>query len=174
MSPPRIIPSDAEQTVRDALSRVSSAGDDLEDVLAQTEAAVRDVFLRRHNELGPALETLREAKAALEAAVAAHPLLFAKRRSRVAAGVQVQVRKRPDKWELDADATADLIREHLPHLASAVSTKTVVDTKKLESLSTAQLKKIGVVRTKVGENTHIKRLRDDLDERLAQVGPWLS
>ena len=174
MPPPKPRTVDPEQAVRDALKRVSVAGDDLEDVLSQAELDVADVFVRRHNELSPVLADLASAEQALLEAVESHPQLFVKPRSRSAAGVKAERRKSPDKWEFDPDATAKLIGEHMPALASAISKKTVIDTKKLGSLTPAQLKKLGIKRTVGAEKTTIKRLRDDLDERRVRLEPWLS
>lgn len=174
MPPPKPRSVDPEQAVRDALKRVSEAGDDFEDVLSQAERDVADVFVRRHNELAPALEALKTAEGRLVETVESHPQLFVKPRSRSAAGVKAERRKNADKWELDPEATAELIREHMPALASAISKKTVIDTKKLGSLTPAQLKKLGVKRTVGAEKTTIKRLRDDLGERRARLEPWLS
>lgn len=172
--PPRAAPVSAEQAVDAALEAVSSAGDDLEDVLSQAERDVEDVFKRRHNELRPALADLEAAKARLLEAVRAHPLLFVKPRSRTRAGVRVQCRKGAETWEYDSDATAALIREHEPALAHAIATKTVVDHSKLAHLTPAKLKKLGVVRTSKPETVKIVRQRDDLDERTERVRHWLS
>ena len=173
MPPPKAQKPDPEKTVADATAAVSSAGDDLEDVLRQAEADVANVFVRRHNELRPALDALDAAKTSLLAVVDSHPAVFAQPRSRTVAGVRVQVRKGSDKWQFDPDVTAALIAEHRPDLQSAVTTRTVIDRKKLEGLSQAQLKKLGITRTAAEDTTTIKRLRDDLDERLERVRPWL-
>ena len=172
--PPRTAAVPAEQIVDQALSRVSSAGDDVEDVLRNAERDIADVFKRRHNELRPVLDDLAAAKAAVVEAVAAHPQLFVKPRSRLTAGVRASVRKGADKWEFDPEVTAGLIREHQPKLASAISTQVVIDRKKLAGLTPAQLKKLGIVRTPGTETTTVKRLRDDLDERMERLAPWLG
>lgn len=174
--PPKTSRIDPEQTVRAGLERVSSVGDDLEDVLRQAERDVVDVFARRHNELAPALAALESAKGDLLEIVESNQALFASPRSRKAAGVQANRRKSPDKWEFvhDADTTAELILDQHPTLKGAVSTRTVIDTKQLTHLTPAQLKKLGIKRTSGGETTTIKRLRDDLDERLERVRPWLG
>ena len=174
MPPPKPRTVDPEQAVRDALKRVSEAGDEVEDVLSQAERDVADVFVRRHNELAPALEALATAERRLVETVESHPQLFVKPRSRSAAGVKAERRKRADTWEYDPETTAELIREHMPALAAAVATKTVIDNKKLAALTPAQLKKLGVKRTVGAEKTAIKRLRDDLDEWRARLEPWLS
>ena len=99
--------------------------------------------------------------------------LFAKPRSRTAAGTKVQCRKSADKFDFEPDATAKLIRKHLPRLEGAIAETTTIDRKRLQGLSDAQLKKIGVTRTRGAENVTVSRLRDDLDERLERVRPWL-
>lgn len=172
--PPKPRTVDPALAVADAQKKVSAAGDDVEDVLRHLERDFADAVTRRHNELKPMLDALATAEAELREAVESHPDLFVKPRSRTAAGVRVQRRKAPDDWDFDPDVTAQLIAEHRQDLASAVSTKTVIDRKKLDALTPAQLKKIGVQRTRGSESTSIKRLRDDLDQRLAQLRPWLS
>ena len=173
MPPPKPKPVDPAAEIDAALERVSSAGDDVEDLLRQAEADIKGVFVRRHNELGPALADLDAAKAALVELAETHGHLFRAPRSRKRMGIQVAKRKSQDDWEFDADVTAARIREHRPDLESAISVETKIDKKKLAGLPASALRKLGVVRTPGTDSTTVKRLRDDLDDRLARVAPWL-
>ena len=173
MPPPKPEPVDPAAEIDAALERVSSAGDDVEDVLRQAEADIKEVFVRRHNELAPVLLGLDEAKADLVALAETHGHLFVSPRSRKRMGVQVAKRKSQDDWKFDADVTAARIREHRPDLESAISVETKIDKKKLAGLPASALRKLGVVRTPGADSTTVKRLRDDLDARLERVSPWL-
>ena len=156
-----------------ALQAVSGAGDVAMDVLQRIDEDVADVFRRFDNELKSALTALDDADARLRAEVDAHPEHFVKPRSRLFAGVRVERRKQRDDWKFDPTATAALIRNHRADLAHAISTVTKIDTSVLDGLPARTLKLLGVTRKRRHDATNVKRLRDDLADRLERVRPWL-
>ena len=104
------------------------------------------------------------ARARLAAAVTGAPHLFEKPRTQLAAGVSFGLRSRPARVTARPDDLIARLRD-AGH-SDLVQTRAVVLDADLVQLSARTRRKLEVLVSPAGEDVRIKRLRDDLEDRL--------
>ncbi len=151
----------------DALARdCSAAGDRLAEALRGVRERQADAARDAEAELRSLAADYEASREALRAAVAGHPELFAKPRSRTVEGVKFGRRKAPDRARFRGgmEAAVARIREKLPDLADAlVTVKESVSLAALRSLSKGQLRAAGAAIEEGRDEATVERVRDGLD-----------
>ena len=130
------------------------------------EAEIEAVKRRRLVGIKKAVAASAEAHDTLAAALLAAPELFVRPRTKVLAGVRVGFAKQKGKLVInDADKTLQLIRRHLAEQAERLIKTTEKPLKTaLETLSVAELKRIGVTVLEDGDKLVIKPTDSEVDK----------
>lgn len=142
-------------------------GDTVAALKFEHEQTTRLYLKRIKGEVGK----VREAEAALKAAIEESPALFAKPRTQVFHGVKVGFRKATGKIEFDdPDQVVKLIRKHFPDQFDVLVKTTEKPIKDaLENLSAAELKKLGIEVADSGDVVVVKDASGEVDKIVAAL-----
>ena len=139
----------------------SDAGDRLQALIDEVDAATRRAFEERRERLEECAELVDETRERLRAGVTAHAGLFRSPRTMLHAGIEFGMAKSPDGCTVKPE-TAALIREHHPDLASKLLRDSVVKPE-AKKLPVNIRRQIGVQVTRGKDAPFVRRVRDGLD-----------
>ena len=143
----------------------STAGDAVAALLDEVDAATRAAVAENRDKLDAAIAHYRATKNALLAAVAERQAEFARPRSRLRAGIRYGMEKQRDGVDIAKD-TAQRIRDRHADLVPALFT-TRLNREAVKKLPARVLRSIHATLKRGGDEPFVKRVRDDLDDRLA-------
>lgn len=154
------------ERVQEATTALARARVDLREVLTECNTEVDQVKARFMPRLKELASTVRQAHELVFALVDAGRNLFEKPRTRVFDDIKVGLRKQKGKveWE-DADLVVARIKKHFPEQADIlIRTKEEPNKEALQSLTAADLKKLGVSVVADCDAVEIKDTASEIDK----------
>ena len=139
----------------------SEAGDRLQALISEIDAATRREFEAREKLLEEAAEQVDETRKRLAACVSANAAEFASPRTQRHAGIEFGMAKSPDGCTVKPE-TAALIREHCPDLTDKLLRDAVVKAE-AKKLPANIRRKIGLLVTRGKDAPFVRRVRDDME-----------